>query len=875
TFNGCEILEDVVFNENPAYQPDLAIGNYTFASLEMLKAVTLPQRLISLGNYTFAYCSALQGIVLPNKMQTMGTYVFRDDISLEYATLSNSCAWLKEGVFYGCNSLKAISIPPIVNKMDTKLFAYCSSLSDVRFESNSELLEIAYGASQTNYGLFRDCPVETLYLDRWLSYNTDQASRSPFYSIAELKNLTFGENVQVVDKYMFSYCTGLEEVVLPDNITSVGLWGFRGCSSLKNVQFSQKLSQVSDYGFAECSSLDNVIFPSSMTSIAIYSFSNCTSLKSLDLGNSLMIIGANSFMNDSALEGINLPETLYGLGVEAFMNCSSLPYVEIKGVTSVGQRAFQGCKGLKWVSLSSKTTSLGENCFAGCTSIGYVKSFAEFPPQGLTLFATGVPEEGTLFVPEYSIMYYQYDPTWENWLNIKPLTDNVLVSSISLNKKEISLKAAETDQLIVTVSTDATEKGVIWKTSDENVVSVDEQGNITAISVGDAIVSVQAIDGSGVKDECHVTVVPTLVEEVKITGSSTTLKKGRTLELAASVLPVTATNSNIIWSSSDNKIAEVDDDGIVTAISAAKVQIMATAVDGSSKFGTFELTVIPPTLGDSNDNDEVTITDAVNTANFAIGNPVENFNQEAADVNGDNRITLADASGTITIILEQPVETSVALMKVKSIMAENNADFLVVEDFSVKAGQSVSVPVMLDNTVDYVALQADITVPEGMKIESVTIGNRAESNHSLITKRIDANTVRIVLFDLSNSEFADNNEPLFNINVISNEILRGEIVIGNIIASDASANEYNLYSTGGNFSDMSGVDNVYSSNIRIEAAENAIKVFNAEKQEVAVFTTDGTTIARFVAKANIETISVVPGIYVVSAGDNAVKVVVK
>lgn len=876
TFEGCSILENVIFNENPAFQPTLTIGNYTFASLENLHNVILPQRLISLGNYTFAYCSGLEGIILPNKLQTMGTYVFRDDISLEYATLSNSCAWLKEGVFYGCNTLKSISIPPIVTKMDTKLFAYCSSLSDVSFEGSSELLEIAYGASQTDYGLFRDCPVETLYLDRWLSYNTDKESRSPFYSIPELKNLTFGENVQVVDKYMFSYCTGLEEVVLPDNITSVGLWGFRGCSSLKNVQFSQKLSQVSDYGFAECTSLDNVIFPSSMTSISIYSFSNCTSLKSLDLGNSLMIIGANSFMNDRALEGINIPETLYGLGVEAFMNCSSLPYVEIKGVTSVGQRAFQGCEGLKWVSLSNKTTSLGEDCFADCPSIGYVKSFADFPPQGLTLFASGVPEEGTLFVPENSIMYYQYDPTWENWANIKPLTDNILVSSITLNKNELSFKASETEQLIATVSTeDATEKGVIWKTSDEKVVIVDERGNVTAVAVGEAIVSAHAIDGSGMKDECYITVIPTLVEDVAIIGSSNTLKKGRTLELTASILPITATNTNVTWTSSDNKIADVNDDGVVTAISAGQVQITATAVDGSTKFGKYDLTIIPPTLGDSNDNDEVTITDAVNTANFAIGNPVENFNQEAADVNGDSRITLADASGTVTIILEQPVETSVALMKAKALMAENNTDFLVMEDFAVKAGQSVSVPVMLDNSVDYVALQADVTVPEGMNIESITIGSRAESNHSLQTKRIDDNTVRIVLFDLNNSEFADNSEPLFNINVISDQVRQGEILIGNILASDAQAHEYSLYSTGGNFSDMTGVHNTFTSDIRIEAAENAINIFNAENYAVAVFAIDGTTISRFVAKANIETINVVPGIYVVSAGDNAVKVIVK
>ena len=849
-------------------------GTVTYCKKFLLYYVTgceeliLPESLTDIGSYTFARMQKLKGITIPNKVTTMGTYAFAYDTDLQFVNLSTTCAWLQKGIFSRCSALEAITIPPVVTKMDASIFDDCKSLTEAIFESNSELLEINCD--------FRTCPLETLYLDRWLSYSTTSTSSSPFYGIKELKNLTFGDNVQVIDKYMFSYCTGLEELVLPDNITSIGLWGFRGCSSLKKVKFSQKLSQVSDYGFSECSSLDNVVFPASMTSIADNSFSNCTSLKTLDLGSSLLIIGPSAFMNDSALEGFEIPETLYGLGVEAFKGCTSLPNVTIRSISSVGARAFQDCIGIKWISLSDKTTSLGEDSFAGCSGINYVKSYATYPPEGLVNFVEGIPENGTLFVPQASIMYYQISPTWEDWLDIRALNENIMVSNISLNKNEISFKATETENLTATVGNDdATDKGVLWRTSDESIVTVDNSGTVTAIGVGEATITALAADGSGVKDECHVTVLPTMVEDIAIIGSSNTLKKGRTLELTASVLPITATNNNVIWSTSDNKIANVNEEGIVTAIAAGQVQITATAEDGSTKFGTFDLTVIPPTLGDSNDNDEVTITDAVNTANFAIGNPVDNFNQEAADVNGDNRITLADASGTVTIILEQPAETSVALMKAKALMAENNADFLVVENFAVKAGQSVCVPVMLDNTVDYVAIQADITVPKGMKIESVTIGNRAEVNHSLLTKRIDDNTVRIVLFDLSNSEFADNNDSLFNINVISNEVLRGEIVIGNIIASDATANEYRLYSTGGNFSDMSGVDNIHTSNVRIETAENAINVFNAENQEVAVFATDGTTIARFVAKTNSETINVVPGIYVISAGDNAVKVIVK
>ena len=398
-------------------------NDYLLYKVNNCRSLTLPESLAKIGNYTFAAMTSLGGITIPDKVTEIGTYAFSDDDALKYARLSASCEWLKEGLFNSCDSLEAIVIPPVVTKMDTKMFANCRSLSEVTFEGGSNIVEVGYGASQPGYGLFRDCPVVTLNLDRWMSYNTDVASRSPFYSVATLKTINFGENVGVIDKYMFSYCSGIEDLYLPDNIESVGLWGFRGCSSLKSVRLSERLSQISDYGFSECTALDNVAFPASMTSIADNSFSNCTSLRKLDLGESLLVIGPAAFKNDAALEGIEIPETLYGLGVEAFAGCTALPNVTVRGVSSVGKQAFSGCTGLEWVELSDKTTSLGEDSFAGCSGVKYVKSLAEFPPEGLVNFPEDVVAAGTLYVPDGSEDYYRASPTWENWYEIKPISE--------------------------------------------------------------------------------------------------------------------------------------------------------------------------------------------------------------------------------------------------------------------------------------------------------------------------------------------------------------------------------------------------------------------------------------------------------------------
>lgn len=852
-------------------------GDYLLYKVNNCEELILPESLSSIGSYTFAEMTVLKGITIPNKVTTMGTYAFSADDGLKYAKLSTGCAWLKEGVFNHCDSLEYITIPPVVTKMDTKLFANCKSLATVTFEGCPDLIEMGYGASQPQYGMFRDCPLETLNLDRWLSYDTEVASRSPFYSITTLKNINIGENVGVIDKYMFSYCTGLEELYLPDNIESVGLWGFRGCSSLKSVRFSEKLSQVSDFGFSECTSLDNVVFPASMTSVADNSFSDCTSLKKLDLGKNLNIIGPAAFKNDAALEGIEIPETLYGLGVEAFANCTSLPNVTIRAISSVGKQAFQGCTGLKWVLLSDKTTSLGENSFDGCSGINYIKSYAEFPPEGLVNFPADVVSTGTLFVPEYSVDYYQYSPTWEEWYSIRPLNDNVMVSSVSLDKSEISFRATETAQLTAEVgASDATDKGVIWRTSNADVVTVDENGLVTAVSVGEASVTALAADGSGAKDICSVTVVPTMVESLTINSIVTSLKKGRTLELTATVAPTTATNSTYTWSTSNPAIATVDAEGVVTAVTAGSFDIIATANDGSNVTTSLVMTIIPPTKGDSNDNDAVTISDAVNTANYAVGNEVENFNIEAADVNEDNRVTLSDASATVAIVLDQPVRTS-SMAKVRTLMNAiiDDTDLLVIDDYSAKIGETASVFVALDNTLDYVALQADVTVPEGMTLSAVNIGNRAAVNHSLAVKRIDDRTMCIALFDINNSIFADNNEAILELVVKVNGSSSDRIEINNILASDAQAHEYVLTSTGGNNSDMSGIDNVGISNIRIQTTVDGINIFNAKGCEVVIYAIDGTTLAHFVASSEVESRNVVPGVYVVTAGNKTEKVMVK
>lgn len=863
-FYNQSFLTDVRFSQSGTVS---YCKDYLLYKVNNCKTLTLPESLTSIGNWTFRGMAALESIVVPNAVTEMGTYAFANDTSLKSAKLSTSCPWLKEGLFSECNALQSITIPSAVTKMDGYMFTNCKALTSATFEDGTDLIEMGYGASWKNYGLFSDCPLKTLNLGRWLSYNTEVASRSPFYSIDALKNLNIGKNVKVIDKYMFSYCEGLEEVNLPDNITSVNLWGFRGCSSLKSVRLSEKLSQVGDYGFAGCTSLDNVTFPASMTSVASNSFSDCTALRKLDLGQNLLIIGPSAFENDKALEGIEIPSTLYGLGVASFKNCTSLPYVEVKSISSVGKEAFMGCTGLKWISLSDKTTSLGENSFAGCNNIAYVKSYATTAPEGLVNFPSEVVANGTLFVPEGYEDDYTYSATWEDWMNIKPLTENVLVSSITLSQTEANMKATETLPLSATVgSENAVNKSLIWKSSNEAIATVSAGGVITANAVGNATITAIAADGSGVKATCDITVVPTLAESISLDQPTLTLKKKRTAHLVATISPVTTTNKSLTWKSDNPEIATVDNEGNVKTLTAGETTIKVSANDGSGITAECHLTVTAPKAGDSNDDDEVNVVDAVNTVNYILNKVVGIFEFEAADVNKDNHISVSDVTGTTAIILQQPLQAKENIAMAKGMnVSDKNENYIV---YSLPSKYAIDVA--LDVNSNYTAMQTDIAMTENVDDVNLKLEDAIASTHLLTSSKLNAHTLRVVVYSLSNSTFMDG-RAIFTL-TSKKGVNPADVQFENAVASDAEAKGYGLDA---HFDQTTSIVGVAGNDKNVEVVADGIVVSGEKGMLVSVYNTAGMLVQSQRLATESMAINLPSGVYLVKFNQQVVKVTVK
>ena len=193
-----------------------------------------------------------------------------------------------------------------------------------------------------------------------------------------------------------------------------------------------------------------------------------------------------------------------------------------------------------------------------------------------------VSEEGlvtAVSVGRFSITITAKDGSEKNFV----LKGAVLqdVEGIELNSTEVSIPVGKKAALKATLQpADAANKQLTWTSDDESVATVDAKGAVTAVSKGTTTVHAESMDGNGAKADCQVIVVDP-VQSITLSETRMNLVATVNHQITAEVLPEDATNKKLTWSSSNENVATVDQDGLISPIAKGSCVITAEAVDGS------------------------------------------------------------------------------------------------------------------------------------------------------------------------------------------------------------------------------------------------------------------------------------------------------
>ena len=123
------------------------------------------------------------------------------------------------------------------------------------------------------------------------------------------------------------------DIIIPSTVTykgvvydvfSIGEYVFSGCSGLTSINIPESVSSIEESAFSGCSSLTSINIPKRVNMIRDGVFSGCSSLTTINIPEGVGWIGAYAFHGCSSLTSINIPESVTKIGYSAFINCTKV-----------------------------------------------------------------------------------------------------------------------------------------------------------------------------------------------------------------------------------------------------------------------------------------------------------------------------------------------------------------------------------------------------------------------------------------------------------------------------------------------------------------------------------------------------------------------
>lgn len=541
-----------------------SIGPEAFKGNKKITSVTIPGSVQQIGYSAFEGCPKLEKIIFSNPKDgaqlTIRVSAFIDCPLLTECTIPAVAKYVTGNVFKGCSSMTEIKVDPdnpYYFTQDGVLFGPWVQEGEPQYEDpNLALIAYPCGSTATSYTIPETVKGRTVN-QLWAS------------SFRKAKNLTHIEIPATCVKLGGNAFeeTGLTDITIPATVTSMGSGLFEGCTSLTDVTFLNRVDTVEHGFFRNCTSLQRVNFTGGgPVAVAVYAFQNCTSLSNLVLPDGLKSITLGAFEGCTNLQRVFIPDSVISFPSSDGTYFDPFPDSPNNLIVYV----VKGSNGEKWAGNHSEEFGWTYQAISGADALATldVESFS-LVDMGRKVKLEGAFRMGTTIrvTPVYSGTQYNA---------FRAQADGSAFAVYQIGLEPSGAVKPDSMNLVMGLPAGLTKNSKLYAYSGGSVKSLNSAFVSSSVTAAvDELGYFALIDGTSTPVEN-----PEVPTGIRLNTTSATLEAGKLLQLSATVIPNTAADKTVTWTTSDPAVATVSNKGVVTGVSAGTAAITATTVNG-------------------------------------------------------------------------------------------------------------------------------------------------------------------------------------------------------------------------------------------------------------------------------------------------------